>query len=140
MDSSEYQFPHLNYLNEKGWTPSDQNKMFKAEKEVMKVDESTGGAKASKDSQLAFIDPIALYELGKVAGMGAEKYEKYNYLRGYDWSLSYNAMLRHLLQFWYGEDLDEESGLLHVLHAAWHALALASFQLREIGNDDRFKD
>jgi len=109
------------------------------DEEIIVVDDKTGGAKGSKLSQPSFIDPVAMYELGKVAGMGAQKYEKYNYLKGYDWSLSYNAMMRHMQQFWSGEDCDEESGLPHVIHAAWHALALASFQLRGLGTDDRFK-
>jgi hypothetical protein len=116
------------------------NKMIQANPEKIVTDPVTGGKKASKDSQLAFIDPVALYELGKVAGMGLEKYGKWNFLKGYDWSLNYSAMMRHMEQFWAGEDIDEESGLLHVVHAAWHALALASFQLRNIGTDDRFKE
>ena len=100
---------------------------------------SSGGRKGTKMSQIGFIDPVALYELGKVAGLGIEKYDKYNYLNGYDWSLSYNACMRHLQQMWSGEDYDEESGLLHATHAAWHALALTSFTVRKIGTDDRFK-
>jgi len=107
-------------------------------REIIVTDPNTGGQKASKPSQLGFIDPLALMELGNVAGMGAEKYEKYNYLRGYDWSLSMNAMQRHVLQFWAGEDRDEESGCLHTAHAAWHGLALVSFSLRNLGTDDRF--
>jgi hypothetical protein len=110
-----------------------------SDQETMVIDPKTGGQKASKDSQIGFIDPVALYELGKVAGIGIQKYSKYNYLKGYDWSLSYNALMRHMEQMWSGEDLDEESGLLHAVHAAWHALALASFQMRDLGTDDRFK-
>jgi|688.fasta_scaffold354351_3 hypothetical protein len=110
-----------------------------SDSEFIVVDDKTGGRKGSKESQIGFIDPVALYELGKVAGMGIRKYEKYNYLKGYDWSLSYNACMRHLQQMWAGEDFDEESGLLHVVHAAWHALALASFTVRDLGTDDRFK-
>jgi hypothetical protein len=109
------------------------------DEEVMTTDYKTGGQKVSKQSQIGFIDPVAMYELGKVAGMGMKKYSKYNYLKGYDWSLSYNALMRHMEQMWAGEDFDEESGLLHAVHAAWHALALASFQMRELGTDDRFK-
>lgn len=107
--------------------------------ETMIYDEKTGGIKGSKNSQIGFIDPAALYELGKVAGMGIIKYDKYNYLKGYDWSLSYNALMRHMQQMWAGEEVDQESGLLHSVHAAWHALALASFQMRDLGNDDRYK-
>jgi hypothetical protein len=99
----------------------------------------TGGQKAEKPSKLGYIDPNSLFSLGEVAGHGALKYEKFNYLKGYDWSLSFNAMMRHLLQFWAGEDLDAESGLPHTSHAAFHALALTAFIQRGIGKDDRPK-
>ena len=110
-----------------------------SESETMVADERTGGTKGAKTAQIGAIDPAALYALAQVAGMGTEKYDTYNYLKGYDWSLSYNALQRHAMKFWGGEDLDPESGLSHALHCAWHALALASFQTRGIGNDDRFK-
>jgi len=103
----------------------------------VRVTSATGGQKGTKLSQLGYVDPKALYVLGEVAGMGAEKYDAYNYLKGYDWSLSYNAMQRHAMQFWAGEDADEESGLYHMAHAAWHCLAMVSFMLRKIGTDDR---
>jgi hypothetical protein len=69
--------------------------------------------------------------------MGAEKYDRYNYLKGYDWHLSYDAAQRHAQAFWSGEDLDEESGLPHTAHAAWHFNALTSFLVRGRGTDDR---
>lgn len=106
-------------------------------KEKMNIDPNTGGAKASKPCQLGYIDPLALEKLGDVAGYGAEKYDKYNYLKGYDWSLSYNAMIRHMLAFWDGEDYDDENGAPHMSSVAWHALALVSFMERELGTDDR---
>lgn len=105
--------------------------------EKMNTDPNTGGMKASKPSQIGFIDPQALMTLGEVAGMGAEKYDKFNYLKGFDWSLCYNAMMRHAQAFWNGEDLDPESGLPHISHAAWQALALLSFYQRNLGTDDR---
>ncbi len=108
-------------------------------KEVRVVDPETGGEKGSKPSQLGWIDPLALELLGEVAGFGAEKYEAFNYMKGYDWSLSINALYRHFLAFQNGEDLDEESGLPHMAHAAWQALALVSFVVRELGTDDRYK-
>ena len=48
-----------------------------------------------------------------------------------------NALMRHALAFWSGEDRDPESGHLHVAHVAWHALALVSFHLRGLGEDTR---
>ena len=103
----------------------------------IRVTSETGGEKGRKITELGFIDPIALQEVGKVAGFGARKYASFNYLRGYQWSLSYNALLRHFLEFMKGNDIDPESGLPHMAHAAWQALALVSFMKRGIGDDDR---
>lgn len=102
------------------------------------VTSETGGQKATKTAQLGALDPLALLELAEVAGMGAEKYDYYNFLKGYDWNLSFDALVRHLLLFWSGEDEDPESGKNHMAHVAWHALALLSFALRGLGNDTRF--
>jgi hypothetical protein len=115
--------------------------------EETRVVSETGGEKGSKQAQLGAIDPLALLELAKVAGFGAEKYDEYNYLKGYNWTLSINAASRHLLQFANGEDIDPVafnekgeqtgSGLSHVAHAAWNCLALVSFHMRGLGTDNR---
>lgn len=106
----------------------------------LKVSE-TGGQKAEKPSKIGYLDPTALMLLGEVAGMSGpgKKYPMHNFLKGFDWSLSFNALQRHALQFWAGEDLDPESGLPHMAHVAWHALALVAFLDRGIGKDDRPK-
>jgi hypothetical protein len=106
--------------------------------EIMVVDPHTGGQKASKPLMVGSIDPAARAELGRVGAYGATKYFRGNYLRGYAWSLSVDALHRHMLAFESGEDLDKESNCLHVAHVAWHGLALASFQIHELGTDDRF--
>ena len=106
--------------------------------EVRMTDEVTGGQKGKKLTQLGALDPMALIELARVAGMGADKYEALNYLRGYDWSLSFDAMMRHALLFWAGENTDPESGLNHMAHAAWMALSLVSFSERGLGTDNRY--
>ena len=109
-------------------------------KDEVKVTSATGGVKASKLCVLGDIDPRSLTMLGEVAGYGREKYAQYNYLLGYDWSLCYNAAMRHMMLFWAGEDLDDETGLPHTVHAAWHMLALTAFRDRDIGIDDRPSD
>lgn len=110
------------------------------ETETRVTDPVTGGQKGQKSARLGSVDPLALYRLAQVSGDGAAKYAAFNYLKGYDWSLSFDALMRHLLRFWSGEDRDDESGHLHVVHAAWHALALASFVERGLGTDDRYKE
>jgi hypothetical protein len=105
--------------------------------EIRVTDPKTGGAKGKKPSELGAIDPLALTELGNVAGYGSSKYERFNFLRGYAWSLSVDALYRHFLAFQAGEDRDPETGYPHMAHVAWHALCLTSFLLRGIGTDDR---
>jgi hypothetical protein len=105
--------------------------------EVRVRDPETGGEKGQKMAQLGAVDPAALMEVAKVAGFGAQKYARMNFVLGYQWSLSYDAMMRHLLAFWNGEETDPESGLPHLGHAAWHCLTLMTFSLRGRGTDDR---
>jgi hypothetical protein len=107
------------------------------EKETRITDPKTGGQKGSKLAQLGGLEPRAILEMAKVAGYGAAKYDRYNFLKGYRWSLSYDALQRHVHLFWAGEDRDEESKLYHLAHAAWHCLTLLSFTLFKIGTDDR---
>jgi hypothetical protein len=104
----------------------------------IRVVSATGGEKGSKPEKLGAIDPLALRYLARVAAMGEEKYSRFNFLKGYAWSLSVDALLRHLMAFLDGEDLDPESGLPHTAHVAWHGLALTSFLERHVGEDDRF--
>lgn len=112
------------------------NQSSRPETEV-RITSSTGGQKGQKMARLGALDPKSLRIVAEVAGFGAEKYAAFNFLKGYDWSLSYDALQRHLMSFWDGEDLDQESGLPHLAHAAWHCLALLSFDQRELGTDDR---
>lgn len=102
-----------------------------------RITSETGGEKGQKLAQLSSLDPHALIALAECSGLGAQKYSAHNYLRGYDWSLSFDAAQRHLLAFWGGEDLDPESGQQHLAHAAWHCLAMLSFVQRGIGSDTR---
>lgn len=110
----------------------------RAKEEVRITDPTTGGQKGSKLCQIGAVDPLALTAIGDVAGFGGDKYARYNFAKGYRWSLSYDALQRHLMAFWGGEDRDPESGLYHLAHAGWHCLALLTFSIRGKGTDDRF--
>ena len=97
----------------------------------------TGGEKDSKLARFDLIPPEPLTRVAEVYGRGAEKYAPRNWERGYDWGLSYAAMQRHLWAFWGGEDMDPDSGLPHLAHAAWHCLTLMEFGSRHPKLDDR---
>jgi hypothetical protein len=116
------------------WWSMDKAK----DEEVRTKDPKTGGEKGQKLAELGAIDPASLMELARVAGYGSGKYARLNYMKGYKWSLSYDAMQRHLLLFWGGESFDPESGLHHLAHAAWHCMTLMSYDMRDLGTDDRY--
>lgn len=103
------------------------------------VTSETGGTKGKKKAQLGAVEPGALLAVARVAGMGSDKYDRGNFLKGYDWSLSFDALQRHALAFWSGENIDPESGECHMAHVAWHALALTAFHGHELGTDDRWQ-
>jgi hypothetical protein len=105
----------------------------------VRVTSDTGGEKGQKQARIGSLDPASLLDVAKVAGFGERKYSRLNYLNGYAWSLSFDAMQRHALAFWSGEDNDPESGLPHMAHAAWHCLAMLAFMRHGLGDDDRFR-
>jgi hypothetical protein len=110
---------------------------YRAGGEQRVVDPTSGGEKGAKPVQLGSLDPVGLEEMGRVGGYGATKYARYNFIKGYAYSLSVDAMFRHMLAWLGGEDFDPESGLHHMAHAAWHGHALVGFQQRGVGTDDR---
>lgn len=105
--------------------------------EHMVVDPVTGGAKGSKLARFDLLPYDALTLVAEHFGKGASKYADRNWERGYDWGLSMAALQRHLAAFWSGEDVDEETDSLHLQAVVFHALALLTFQIRDIGTDSR---
>lgn len=74
--------------------------------------------------------------LGWVLTKGAEKYPARNWELGMKWSKMIASILRHIAKFMCGEKYDKETGCHHMAHAAWNCLALMSYDIREIGEND----
>ncbi|QAU06647.1 hypothetical protein SEA_WILLIAMBOONE_146 [Gordonia phage WilliamBoone] len=91
----------------------------------------TGGKKQKKLARYDLVPAGPLLELAELYGRGAEKYADRNWENGYDWSLSFSALMRHAWQFWDGENFDDETGAAHLASVAWHALALLQFMQQE---------
>lgn len=76
-----------------------------------RVTSSTGGAKGQKEARFDLLPTGPLKELAVLYGRGAIKYdetnEDANWKRGYAWSLSYAALLRHL-QLWWNREEDHD--------------------------------
>ena len=100
---------------------------------------STGGEKGVKPARLGLLPVDALLEVATLYGNGAAKYSEHNWRRGYEWSKSYDALMRHALAFWNGEDNDPEMTTSHMASVVFHALALMTFTKEHPEFDDRYK-
>lgn len=99
---------------------------------------STGGEKGAKPEKHSLLPKAGLDTIARVFAFGAEKYkEPHNWRRGYNWDLSYDALVRHVTAFWDGETNDPESGLPHLGHAGFHVLAMLTW-LSEQGEGGEF--
>ena len=75
--------------------------------------------------------------VAQVMTQGADKYGDRNWEKGFPWMSVFSSLMRHLFKWVRGEDLDDESGLPHLSHAACNVLFLLTFHLRKSGTDDR---
>ena len=84
--------------------------------------------------------PVApLWEVARVYTYGASKYAPDNWRKGIEWHRIYAALQRHLFKFWNGEDIDPESALPHLAHAAFGVLTLLEYGRSHNEFDDRIK-
>ena len=84
----------------------------------------------------------SLFEISKVLGHGAEKYEPRNWERGLEWDRIFRATLTHLWLWWMKADVGkgpgiDESGFSHLTHAGCNILFLIAHEKRKIGEDNR---
>ena len=80
----------------------------------------------------------ALEEIVKVMEFGARKYARGNFAsgEGLEYTRVLNSLMRHILAFSRGEDLDPETGISHMAHAGCNVL----FLLHYIKNPEKFKN
>lgn len=78
----------------------------------------------SNKPRLSDLDPSFVIGLCEVMAKGAEKYGEYNWAKGQEYRTPLDSMSRHLLYILNGEDVDKESGKLHLLHIAANCMIL----------------
>lgn len=69
--------------------------------------------------------------------MGEEKYGKWNYREGIEYTKICDSLMRHTLAFLNGEDLDPESGLPHTFHINANAHIIEYMRVHKPEMDDR---
>jgi hypothetical protein len=75
---------------------------------------------------------------GRVAEFGATKYAPDNWRKGLPISQLSGSLQRHLWAYMEGEEFDSESGLSHLDHVLWNAVALVYNRDKNLC-DDRIK-
>ena len=96
------------------------------------------GGKADRGkARYDLIPAEALEGMAQALTVGLDKYEDRNWEHGMDWGRVYGALQRHLWAWWGGEEIDPESGLSHLHHAACCVAFLQTYEAREIGTDNR---
>jgi hypothetical protein len=81
----------------------------------------------------------AIEKIVEIYTHGALKYNSENWRSGMKWKRMIGSLKRHTKAFVTGEDIDQDSGCLHLSQIAWNAISLIWYQLEGIGEDDRFK-
>lgn len=95
------------------------------------------GNKDVKLPQFSLIPAYPMWEVAKVFGYGARKYEPRNWEQGIPFSSSIDALERHLALYKANQDIDIESGLPHLAHLVFHALTLMQNKHTHPELDDR---
>lgn len=91
-----------------------------------------------KKSPLSVVPTQVIHEIGLGMLEGALKYGRHNYrVAGVRSSVYYDAAMRHLNQWWEGEDVDGPSGLSHVTKAMTTLAVLRDAMLQDKLTDDR---
>jgi hypothetical protein len=79
-----------------------------------------------------------LFQIGGALLSGACKYGAHNWrVVGVRSDVYYDAAMRHMMQWWEGEDVDKESGMSHLAHAAACCVILLDAAAQDKLTDNR---
>lgn len=90
-----------------------------------------------KKPRLGLVPPFAKRAVAAVLSFGAEKYGRHNWMLGLSFVETYDSMERHMTAWMQGEDIDPESGLPHLAHAACNAMMILELSKIAPAYDDR---
>lgn len=101
-------------------------------------DEKKEGTKFDNAKPRPSLMPMGpLLEVAALYTMGATKYRDHNWEYGMKWSRIFDALMRHAMKWWGGEELDQEDGQSHLAAVVWNALALMEYRKTHPELDDR---
>lgn len=86
------------------------------------------------------IPPVALQHMGAAMQTGVDKYGLYNWReKPVTMSVYYNAALRHMFDFWDGQDVAPDSLVHHLGHVMANCAIMLDAIAQNTVNDDRSK-
>lgn len=95
-------------------------------------------AAAAKKPRMAAVPPIAIMALGTAMQTGADKYGLFNWRdTNVTATVFYNAMLRHLEQWYSGEQHASDTGVHHLAHLMAGAAIILDAEMNNVFIDDR---
>lgn len=88
----------------------------------------------SVKNRLELIEPKFIEGIGKIVTFGAEKYSAHNWKKAGEDDIERikGALLRHILAYLGGQELDPETGESHLYHAACNLMFLDYFDRNKI--------
>lgn len=115
-----------------------EKKVFYAEGDVNSAERGSG-ARANAGKVCFSLMPFHLLTgCTRVWMGGLLKYAPWNWAKGMKWSIPFDCIFRHLFKWWYfGEDIDPESGEHHLDHVLANVLMLKHYTLTYKEGDDR---
>jgi hypothetical protein len=102
-------------------------------------EEKEGGGQRDDDGKPRhdLIAPEMFDGVAAVLAFGVKKYGERDWEKGLQWGNTLASTMRHLMAWMRREELDEESGLPHLDHAACNIMFLCAFARRGTGTDNR---
>jgi Domain of unknown function (DUF5664) len=113
--------------------------LMKEEKENLTTGKGNGLRYNQGKLRYDLVEPHAMRDFVQVLTDGAIKYKSWNWFAGLSWTSVLASLKRHIAAMESGEDYDQESGRLHIAHAACNVHFLNAFYYTFPQGDDRIK-
>ena len=99
------------------------------------------GARYNDDKpDLSLIPLCTLEDEARVWMYGEKKYDRFNWMKGMEWSVPYACAMRHLAAWQRGEDIDVESQQKHLAHVMANVRMLLLYSETYPEGDNRPKE
>lgn len=122
------------------WKTKDTKAAIKADFTNTPIDSNLKTAVALNKPRLSNIPTFTLFAMGAAMSDGAKKYGRYNWrATGSTVSVFYDAMNRHLQDWYTGEDFAKDSKIHHLAHLMADCAIMLDARNHPNMNDDRQK-